>query len=113
MQDPQESDCCRLCPKQGRMVIQGSCFIGETARHSTGHRGKRLTSCQYRWDSLSNFLLHGKVCQILWAYRLKMEARTLSDCPGNQMSLSFLEFLEVICIVLFVYLNNIISFWCL
>ena len=61
-------------PKTGEMVLWGPYFMKKSARHSVGHRRKWLTNCQYRWNCLSNFLLHEKVCQILWACRLKMNA---------------------------------------
>ena len=64
------------------MVIQGSCFTGETARHSAGHRGTWLISCQYTWNNFSNFLLHWKVYQILCACWLKMDAPTLQRNSG-------------------------------
>lgn len=38
---------------------------------------------------------------------------TVHDCPGSQLSLSFAELLEVVCKAHFVYLNNIVSLWCL
>ena len=54
-------------PKEGETVLWGSCFMNKSARYSAGHRRKWLTNWQYRWNC------HGKVFQILWACRLKMD----------------------------------------
>ena len=83
-------------PKEGETVLQGSFLMIESSRHSGGSRRKWLTNSQYRWNSLSNFLLHGKICWILWACRLKMNAPTLWKNFGwlswQQLSLLLLEF---------------------
>ena len=76
MLDPQKSDWLLNFSKSGK-VLQGSCFMKESARHSAGHRRKWLINCQYKWNCLWNFLLHGKVWWILWACRLKMDAPML------------------------------------
>ena len=82
--------------------------------HTHTHTHKWLTSCQYRQNCLSNFLLHEKVCQILWACRLKMDTLTLQNNFGwlpRQSDVSINStVLEVACNALPVYLG-IISFW--
>ena len=97
------------------MVLQGSCITEETAGHSAGHRRKWLTNCQYRWNCLLNFLLHGKVCQMLWACRLKMDAPMLQknfEWLSRQQGVSVnSRVLEVAYNGLPVDLGNIISFW--
>lgn len=111
MQGPQESECWTL-PQQGRMVLLGSCFTEEMVRQSADHGGKWLTNCQYRRDGLANFLLYWKVCQILWPVDWRWRwipqhcRGNLGDCPGSQMSLLFLQLLEVVYSALLVYLNN-------
>ena len=62
-------------PKEGETVLQSSCFMKEFARHSIRHRRKQLMDFAIiRQNRSSNFMLHGKVFQILWACKLKMGA---------------------------------------
>ena len=112
--NPTEKKWLLKLPKEGETVLQGSFFRKESARHSTGQRRKLLTNCQYRQNNLWNFLLHEKVCQILWACRLKMDTLTLQNNFGwlpRQSDVSINStVLEVACNALPVYLG-IISFW--
>ena len=114
MQDPQRNDCWTRLRWD---VHQGSCFMKESARHSAEYRRKWLASCQYWQNCLWNFLLHGKVCWILWVCRLKMDATTVKNNFGwlsRQGDVSFISrVLEVAYNVLPVYLGNVISFWSL
>ena len=59
--------------KEGETVLQVSCFMKDT-RHSTWHRRNWLTNIQYEHNYVWNFLLNGKVWQILWDSGLKMDA---------------------------------------
>ena len=99
---------------KGETVLQGFCFMKESAIHSAGYRRKCLTNCKYRWNCFWNFLLHGKVCgyhgPVGWRWMPQRYKRTLGNYPGSEMSLSFLEFGS--CLFL-VYLGSIISFWSL
>ena len=53
-------------PKEGKIVLQGSCFMKESVGHSVGDRGKHLMDFAITMQNRSsNFLLRGKVCQIL------------------------------------------------
>ena len=113
MQDAQKKWLLSL-PK-GKTVLQGSCLMKESARHSAGHRRKWLTNCQKRLNSLSDFLLHEKVCQILWACRLEMDVPTLQKNFGRlfrQQDVSVnSRVLKVAYKALSVNLGNIIFFW--
>ena len=63
--------------------LQDSCFMKENARHSVGHRRKQLIDfVTTRQNKSSNFLLHGKVCQIIWMCRMKMGAPILQKNFG-------------------------------
>ena len=90
-------------------------LMKESVRNSTWHRRKWMSNCQYRWKSLSNFLLHGKVYWILPACRLKTDVLTLQMNFGwlsRQRDVSVNSIvLDVAYNAFPVYLGNIISFW--
>ena len=72
-----------LCQiEKGRIALQCSCSTKETARHLAGHRRKWVTNCQCRQNRSSNVLLPWIDGQILWAYRLCIEAPTLQKNFG-------------------------------
>ena len=103
---------------KGEIILQGSCFIKASARHSTGHRRKQLMDIAItKQNRFSDFLLHEKVCWLLWACRLNMHARMLQKNFGwlsrhQDVSVNS-RVLEVAYNALPIYLGNIISFWSL
>ena len=110
MQDPHKTDYW-TCQKN---VRQPSKFLvhEKFSRHSTAHTRKWMTNCQNRQNSLSNFLLHGRVCHIVWVCKVQM------DIPMVQKNFVWLSRqqdvsvnLEVAHNALPVYLGNIVSFW--
>ena len=93
MQDPQKNDCwsCLNKVRQFSRVPASWKSLPDILQEQ-----KKVTNCQYRWNYVWNLLLHEKVCQILWACRLKMDApmmqKNFRQLSGSEMSLSILEF---------------------
>ena len=84
----------------GEMILWGSCFMKDSAKHSAEYRRKWLANYQYRQSCLWNFMLHEKICWILSVCRLKMDAtmieKNFGNWPDSEMSLSFLEFWKLL-----------------
>ena len=115
MQDPQKK-CLLNLPKEDKTILHGSCFMKESAIHSPEHRRKQpMNFVSTRQNRSSNLVLHGKICQILWICRLKMDVPMIQKNFGllsrqQDVSVNY-RTLEVAHNTLPVYLGNNISFW--
>ena len=68
---------------KGETFLQGYSFMKESVIHPTRHKRKQLISfASTRCKRLSNFRLQGKIVQILWAYRVKMDAAMIQKNFG-------------------------------
>ena len=73
-----------------------SCFTEETARHSAGHRRKQLTDFAIQSKTNPQFSCFTEKSAryyglIDWRWMSQCYKRTLGDCPGSEMFLSFLK----------------------
>ena len=86
---------------KGEMILQGSCFMKECARHSAGHRRKTLTNIGLTVLDISCLIEKsaGYYGPVDWRWMLQWNRRTCGDCPCREMSLSILEFWKLLALL--------------